>query len=78
MMTEDEKTTFGPILEGLIDFSVGLMNQPKLLGVKSRFLCGQESVFLSRLRKAVPIHELLTPQIRYFVGIQPEYISEGF
>ena len=40
MMTEDEKTIFGPILEGLIDFSVGLMNQPKLLGVKSRFLCG--------------------------------------
>jgi hypothetical protein len=38
MMTEDEKTIFGPILEGLIDFS--LMNQPKLLGVKSRFLCG--------------------------------------
>jgi len=39
LMTEDEKTIFGPILEGLIDFSVGLMNQPKLLGVKSRFLC---------------------------------------
>ena len=37
--TEDERTIFDPILEGLIDFSVGLMNQPKLLGVKSRFLC---------------------------------------
>jgi DNA replicative helicase MCM subunit Mcm2 (Cdc46/Mcm family) len=40
MMTEEEKSIFEPLLEGLIDVSIGLMNQPKLLGVKSRFLCG--------------------------------------
>ena len=34
MMTEEEKTIFDPI-----DFSVGLMNQPKILGLKSRFFC---------------------------------------
>jgi hypothetical protein len=39
MMTEDEKLVFDPLLESLIDFSVGLMNQPKLLGLKSRFFC---------------------------------------
>ena len=39
MMTEEEKLVFDPLLESLIDFSVSLMNQPKLLGVKSRFFC---------------------------------------
>ena len=39
MMTEDGKTIFDPVLEGLIDFSAGLMSQPKLLGIKSRVFC---------------------------------------
>ena len=47
MMTEDGKTIFDPILEGLIDFSVGLMSQPKLLGIKSRvFVCVGKCVFI--------------------------------